>query len=194
MLCHCGIAEATAVDWQPTVFESGRSAHEGASQRSTLDGVPMAMPFAAAVRSRPCGTRARTPRRRRTGYVHRGFGHRVSWLCLLSSPIQSRRWSHAHELYQDRSACRRSRGRAHRSHSGPGCCAGDRRAGSAATGARPRRTAAYLGAAEAHRGLEWAPRRVELGLGRPLGRMDQRGLHPLVVKPCHRWRLMPKPE
>ena len=48
-----------------------------------------------------------------------------------------------------------------------------------------------LGAAEAHRGLERAPRRVELGLGRPLGRVDQRWLPHTVVKPCHRRRLNP---
>ena len=50
---------------------------------------------------------------------------------------------------------------------------------------------ARLGAAEARRVLGRAARGVELGLGRTLGRVDQRRLHHAVVKPCHRWRLIP---
>src|ERR1700693_3785129 len=44
--------------------------------------------------------------------------------------------------------------------------------------------------AEARRVLGWAARGVELGLGRTLGRVDQRRLHHAVVKPCHQWRLI----
>ena len=58
-------------------------------------------------------------------------------------------------------------------------------------------TAAILGlgaapaSAEAQRVLGWAARGVELGLGRSLGRVDQRRLHHAVFKPCQRWRLIP---